>query len=132
LENSTAASQVLCSGADLAGSLSPQSYAELEIKGTQHSWDGKHSDAMMEGFRQSLNNTQHVMHLVAISSGTQEFLKHQSHNTMYIFDEQLQTMELCIYHGNKDQVEGLDGEHISRMCQSTGSQSRRGGDQWKD
>jgi hypothetical protein len=72
------------------------------------------------------------MHLVPISSSTQEFLKRQSHNTMYIFDEQLQTMELCIYHGIKDRVESLDGEHISRMCQSTGSQSWRGGDQWKD
>jgi hypothetical protein len=37
-------------------------------------------------------------------------------------------MKLCIYHGNTVQVEGLDGERISHMCQSTGSQSWCEGD----
>jgi hypothetical protein len=41
-------------------------------------------------------------------------------------------MELCIYHGFKVQVEGLDGERISQMCRCTGSQSCRGGDQRND
>jgi hypothetical protein len=47
---------------------------------------------------------------------------------MYILDEQLHAMELCIYHGIKVHVEGLDGEHISQRCQCTGSQSCRAGD----
>jgi len=41
-------------------------------------------------------------------------------------------MELCIYHGIKVQVEGLDGERISQMCRWTGSQSGRGGDRRND
>jgi hypothetical protein len=51
---------------------------------------------------------------------------------MYISDEQLHTMELCIYHGIKIQVEGLDGERISQMCRCTGRQSWRGGDRRND
>jgi len=35
---------------------------------------------------------------------------------MYISDDQLHAMELCIYYGIKIQVEGLDGEKISQMC----------------
>jgi hypothetical protein len=35
-------------------------------------------------------------------------------------------MELCIYHGIKVQVEGLDGEPISQMCRCAGSVSWRG------
>jgi hypothetical protein len=41
-------------------------------------------------------------------------------------------MELCIYHGIHDQVEGIDGEHTSQMCQCTGSQSWHRGDQRND
>jgi len=41
-------------------------------------------------------------------------------------------MELCIYHGIKVQVEGLEGEHISQMYRCRGSQSRRGGDRRND
>jgi len=41
-------------------------------------------------------------------------------------------MELCIQHGIKVQVEGLDGECISQICRCTGSQSWRGGDRWND
>jgi hypothetical protein len=47
---------------------------------------------------------------------------------MYISDEPLHAMELCIYHGIKVQVEGLEGELISQMCRYTGSQGWRGGD----
>jgi hypothetical protein len=41
-------------------------------------------------------------------------------------------MELCIYHGIKVQVEGLDGERISQMCQWTGSESWCGRDRRND
>jgi len=41
-------------------------------------------------------------------------------------------MELCIYHGIKVQVEGLEGERISRICRCTGSQSWREGDRRND
>jgi len=68
------------------------------------------------------------MHRVPIYSGTWEDIKHKSHNKMYISDEQLHAMELCIYHGIKVQVEGSDGECISQMCWWKWSQSWRGGD----
>jgi len=71
------------------------------------------------------------MHRVAISSGTREFIKDKSCNKTFISDEQLHAMELCIYHGIKVQVEGLDSEQLSQMCQCTGSQSWRGGD-WRN
>jgi hypothetical protein len=48
-------------------------------------------------------------------------MKHKSRNKMYILDGQLHAIELCIYHGIKIQVEGLDGERISEMCRCTGS-----------
>jgi hypothetical protein len=32
-------------------------------------------------------------------------------------------MELCIYHGIKFQVQGLDGKRVSQMSQCTGSES---------
>jgi len=51
---------------------------------------------------------------------------------MNISDDQLYAMELCIYRGIKVQVEGLDGKHISQMCQCTGSQSWHGGNRWND
>jgi len=41
-------------------------------------------------------------------------------------------MQLCINHTNKFQVEGLEGERISQMCRSTGSQSWRTGDRRND
>jgi hypothetical protein len=41
-------------------------------------------------------------------------------------------MELCIYHGIKVQVEGLDGDRITQMCRCTGSQSWPGGDRRND
>jgi len=69
---------------------------------------------------------------VAIYSGTREFIKHKSRNKTYIWDEKLHAMELCIYHGIKVQVEGLDGERISQMCRCTGSQSWRRGDRRND
>jgi len=87
---------------------------------------------MITDFRALLNNTQDATHRVAIYSGTREFIKHKSRNKMYISDEQLHAMELCIYYGIKFQVEGLEGEQISQMCQCTGSQCWRGGDRCND
>jgi len=51
---------------------------------------------------------------------------------MYTSDEQLHAMELCIYHGIKVQVEGLEAKRISQMSRCTGSQTRGGGDRWID
>jgi len=131
-ENSAAACKVLPSGADLAAPLSPQSYAKPEFMEPQNCCDGKHPDAMIKDFRGLLDNTQDATHRVAIYSGTREFIKHKSRNKMYISDEQLHAMELCIYHGIKVQVEGLDGERISQMCRCTGSQSWCGGNRRND
>jgi len=52
-----------------------------------------------------------------------EFIKHNSHNKTYISDEQLHTMDLCIYHGIDVHVDGLDGERISQIGQCTAGQS---------
>jgi len=96
--------------------------------GPQNCRDGQHPDAIIKDFRALLDNTQDATHHVAIYSGTREFFKHKSRNKTYISDEQLHAMELCIYHGIKVQVEGLDGERISQMCRCTESQSWCGGD----
>ena len=87
---------------------------------------------MIKDFRALLDYTQDTMHRLPIYSGTRELIKHKSRNKTYISDEQLHTMELCIYHGIKVQVEGLDDERISQMCRCTGSQSWHGGDQRND
>jgi hypothetical protein len=116
-ENSAAAFKVLPSSADLAAPLSPQSYAKPEFMGPQNRRDGKYPDAMIKDFRALLDNTQDATHHVAIYSSKREFIKHKSHNKTYISDEQLHVIELCIYHGIKVQVEGLDGERRSQMCQ---------------
>jgi len=130
-ENSAAACKVVPSGADLAAHLSPQSCTKPEFVGLLNRRDGQHSDAMIKDFRALLDNTQDATHRVAMYSGTPESIKHKSRNKTYISDEQLHAMELCIYHGIKVQVEGLDGERISQMCRCTGSQSWRGGD-WRN
>jgi hypothetical protein len=96
--------------------------------GPQNSHDGKYPDTMIKDFRALLDNIQGATHPVAIYSGTREFIKHISRIKTYISDEQLHTMELCIYHGIKVQVEGLDGERISQMRRCTGSPSWRGRD----
>jgi len=131
-ENSAATCKVLPSGADLAAPLSSQSYVKPEFMGPQNRRDGMRPDTMIKDFRALLDNTQDATHRVTIYNGTREFLKHKSHNKTYISDEQLHAMELCIYHGIKVQVEGLDGERISQICRCTGSQSWRGGDRRND
>jgi len=128
-ENIAAASKVLLSGADLAYPLGSQSYAKAEFMGPQNCCDGRHADAIIKDFRALLDNTQDPTHRVAISGGTREFIKYTSRYKMYISDEQMHAMDLCIDHGIEVQVEGLDGERISQMCWCTGSQSWRGGDQ---
>jgi len=127
-ENSAATCKVLPSGADLAAPLGSQSYAKPEFIGPQNCRDAHHPGAKIKHFRALLDNLQGITHRVAIYSGTREFIKHKSRNKTYILDEQLHAMELCIYHGIKFQVEGLDGERISQMCRCTGSPSLRGGD----
>jgi hypothetical protein len=108
---------------DLAAPLGSQSSAKPEFKWPQNHRDENHPDAMIKDFRALLNKTQDTTHHVPIYSGTREFIKHKSPNKTYILDEQLHTMELCIYHGIKVQVEGLDGKHISQMSRCTASQS---------
>jgi hypothetical protein len=93
------------SGADLAASLSSESYANPEFVGPQNRCDGKHPDTRTEDIRGLPDNTGDATHSGAIYSSTQEFIRHNSHDTKYIPDEQLHTMELCIYHGIKVQVE---------------------------
>jgi hypothetical protein len=103
--NSAAACHVLPSGADLAAPLGSQSDGKPEFMGPQNRRDGKHPDAMIKDFRASLDNTQDAIHRVAIYSGTREFINHKNRNKTYISDDQLHTMELCIYHCIKVQVE---------------------------
>ena len=131
-ENSAAACKVLPSGADLAAALSSQSYANSEFMGPQNHPDGQHPDAMIKDFRALLDNTQDATHRMAIYSGTLKCIKHKSCNKTYMSDEQPHPMDLCIYHGIKVQVEGLEGERMSQMCRCTDSQNWRGGDQWND
>jgi len=74
-ENSTAASNVFPSGADLAAHLSPQSYAKPQCTGPQNCRDRKHPDAMIRDFRDLLDNTQDAMNCAAVYSGMREFVK---------------------------------------------------------
>jgi len=127
-EDSAATCKVLRSGADLAAPLSSQSYVKPEFMGPQNRHDGQHPDTMIKDFRALLDNTQDAMYRVTIYNAMQEFLKHKSRNKTYISDELLHPMELCIYHGIKVQVEGLEGKRISQICRCTGSQSWHGGD----
>jgi len=131
-ENSAATCKVLPSGADLAAPLGYQSYVKPEFMGLQTHRDGKHPDVRIKDFRALLDNPQDSTHRVAIYSDTREVIKHRSRNKTYLSDEQLHAMELCIYHGIKVQVEGVDGERISQMCRCTGSKSWHGGDQRND
>jgi hypothetical protein len=83
--------------------------------GPQSRHDAKHPDTIIEDFRAFLDNMQDATYWMAIYSGTWEIIKHKSHNNRYISDEQLHTMEHCICHGIKVQVEGLHGQCISQM-----------------
>jgi len=116
-ENSATACNVLPSGTALAAPLCSHSSEKPKFMGPQNPHDGKHTDPMIKDFRALLENTQDITPHVAIYTGTWEFIKHKSHNKTYISDEQLHAMELCIQHGIKIQVEGLEGEHISEICQ---------------
>ena len=87
---------------------------------------------MIKDFRALLDNMQDATHRVAMNLSTREYIRYKSRNKTYMLDEQPHAMELCIYHGIKVQVEGLEGEHIAKMCQCTGSLSWRGGDRRND
>jgi len=130
-ENSAAASKVLPSGADLAALQSSQSCAYPEFLRPQTHRDGSNPDAMIKDFRALLDYMEGATHSVAIYSGTRVFIKHKSGHKMYISDEQLHTMELCMYHSIQVQVVRVDGELILQMCWCTGSQSWCEGD-WQN
>jgi hypothetical protein len=98
----------------------------------QNRRDGKHTNTIINDFEAFLDNTQDAMHRTAIYSGMREFIMYQSRNMTYMSNEQLHAMELCIYHGIKVQVEGLEGEHISQMCQCAGRQIWRAEDRRND
>ena len=89
-------------------------------------------DPMNKDFRALLDNTHDATHRAAIYTGMREYIQHKSRNTTCISDEQLHALELCISHGIKVQVEGLEGERISQMCPCTGSQSWRRRDRPND
>jgi len=82
----------------------------------QNRRDGQHCDAMIKDCRVRLDNTQDATHRMLLFNGRWEFLKHKSRNKTYISDEQLHTMEFCIHHCIKVQVEGLEDERISQIC----------------
>jgi len=131
-ENSAATSQVLPSDTDLAAPLRSQSYAKPKCIGPRNCRNGKYPETMIQDFRAVLDNPQDATHRVSIYRSTREFIKHESSDKTYISDDQVHTMELCISHGKKVQVEGLDGERISQMCRCTGSHSSHGGDRRND
>jgi hypothetical protein len=78
--------------------------------GPQNHRDGKYRDAMNKDFRGLLDNMQDTTHHLEIYDGTQEHIKRESSNKTYLSDEQLHTMELCIYHDIDFQAEGFKGE----------------------
>jgi len=84
--------------------------------GPQNRHDGKHPDAMIRDSRALVYNTQDKTQGATTYSGTQEVLKHTSRNKMYLSDEQLYAVELCINHGINIQADGVDGERISQIC----------------
>ena len=84
--------------------------------GPQNHHDETHPNTMIKDLSVFLDNTQDATHCVAIFGGTRGLITHKSCNTMYISDEQLHAMELCISDGIRVQVESLEGERISQMC----------------
>jgi hypothetical protein len=100
--------------------------------GPHNRCDGNHPDAVIKDLRVLLDNTQDATHHVLIYSDPQAVINHQSRNKMYILDEQLHQIELCIFYGMKVQVGGIDGERISQMCRCTGSQRWCSGNQRND
>jgi hypothetical protein len=81
---------------------------------THNHHDGKYPDTIIKHFRALLDNWHDATHHVTIYSDTREVPKQRCCNKMYTSDEQLQVMELCIYHGIKVQVQGLEGERTSQ------------------
>jgi hypothetical protein len=81
---------------------------------------GKHPDSIITDFTALLDSTQDATPSVTIYNGTREAIEHKSDDKMYISDEQLHTMEHCIYHGIMVQVDGLEGECKTQICRCTG------------
>jgi hypothetical protein len=82
---------------------------------------------MIKDFRALFDNRPDAMHCVTIYNGTQEFIMLQSYKNSYISEEHLHAMELCICLGLKVQVEGLENQQNSQICQSTGIKTGRDG-----
>jgi hypothetical protein len=122
-ENTAAACKVLPSGADVAAPLGPQSYVKPKFMRPQNCPDRKHSNTMIKDFRALLDNMQDATHRPAVYSNAWYCIKYKRRNKTYISDEQMNAMELCIYHDIKVQVEGLEGEPMSQMYRCTESQS---------
>jgi hypothetical protein len=87
---------------------------------------------MIKDFRALLDNTQDATHHLTLYNGTQRLVKLKSRNKTYMSDKQLHAMELHTFHGIKVEVEGFEDEHISEICQCTGSWSWHGGDRFND
>jgi len=131
-ETSAATCNVLSSKAYVAASLSSQSYTKPEFIRPHNPCDGLHSHTIIKDFRILLNNMQYAMHHVAQYRFMHQLIKHKCCNKMYILDEQLCTIELCIYHGIKVQLEGLEGKYIPQICRYTSSQSWHGENRQND
>ena len=78
--------------------------------------DGMHPDTVINDFKVLCNITQDRKLRIAIYSGMRKCINHNVPGMTYILDEQFHGMELCIYHGIKVLVEGLDCKRISLMC----------------
>jgi len=131
-ENSTATCKVFALYADLAAPQSSQSYAMPEVTGPQNHRNGKYPTAMITDLRALLGNMQDETHHIGIYCGTRKFMKPTSRNLTYTPDEVLHLIELFTSTSIKVQVQVLDFECISQMCQCTGSQSCRRWDRQND
>jgi hypothetical protein len=96
--------------------------------GPQTFQDWKHPNAVMKVFGGLLVDLHDLMYYGALYKGTWEFIKHKSHNMMYILDEQRHPKELCINHGIKIQVDDWEGKGIPLMSRGTRNHWCRAGD----
>jgi len=87
---------------------------------------------MFKDFTALLDNMQDAIHRVPIYTDTWVFIRYQSHNNIYISDEQLHAIKHSICHVTQVHIEGFEAEHRSEICSPTTSQSWRGGNKGKD
>jgi hypothetical protein len=72
------------------------SYATPKFVGPQNRHNGKYPHSIIKEFRALLDNMQDATQRVSINCGTLVCIMHKSRNKMYILDEQLHVMKLCI------------------------------------